>query len=201
MTARPAGRLLVALLGALALLPAAAGTLRRGTAAEAPTLDPSIAAGTLAAPIINDLFEGLIGKDAALKPVPGVAASWTVSADGLTYTFKLRPKLAWSDGVPLTADDVVYGFRRLVDPATASPLAGQFFVIAGARDIVGRKAAPDTLGVRAVDPATVEIRLASPAPYFLQLVGSLAVSPLPRHAIEKFGKDWTRPGQLSAAPR
>jgi oligopeptide transport system substrate-binding protein len=197
VTARHAGQLLVALLAALLLLlPAAAGTLRRGTAAEAPTLDPSIAAGTLAAPIINDLFEGLIGKDAALKPVPGVAATWSVSADGLTYTFKLRPKLAWSDGVPLTADDVVYGFRRLVDPATASPLAGQFFVIAGARDIVARKAAPDTLGVRAVDPATVEIRLAAPAPYFLQLVGSLPVSPLPRHAIEKFGKDWTRPGQL-----
>lgn len=183
----------------LALLLAAgahAGTLRRGTAAEAPTLDPSVAAGTLAAPIINDLFEGLIGKDAALRPIPGVAASWSASADGLVYTFRLRPGLTWSDGAPLTADDVVFGFQRLMDPATASPLAGQFFIIAGARDIVAKKAPPASLGVRAVDPRTVEIRLAAPAPYFLELVGSLAVSPLPRHVIEQFPKEWTRPERL-----
>jgi oligopeptide transport system substrate-binding protein len=50
--------------------------------------------------------------------------------------------------------------------------------------------------VRAVDPQTVEIRLAAPAPYFLELVGSLAVSPLPRHVIEQFPKEWTRPERL-----
>jgi ABC-type oligopeptide transport system substrate-binding subunit len=191
---RLAGLLLAAWTAALPAAPA--GTLRRGTAAEAPTLDPSIAAGTLAAPIINDLFEGLIGKDAALRPIPGVAASWSTSADGLTYTFRLKPGLQWSDGVPITADDVVFGFRRLVDPATASTLAGPFFVIAGARDIVAGKAPVASLGVRAVDPLTVEIRLAAPAPYFLELVGSLAVAPLPRHLIAQHPKDWTRPERM-----
>lgn len=193
---RRTGIALAVLAASAAALVAEAGTLRRGTAAEAPTLDPSIAAGTLAAPIINDLFEGLIGKDAALRAVPGVAASWSVSADGLTYTFRLRPGLKWSDGAPLTADDVVFGFRRLVDPATASTLAGPFFVIDRAREIVTGGAPPESLGVRAVDPLTVEIRLVAPAPYFLELIGSLAVSPLPRHVVEKFPKDWARPERI-----
>jgi oligopeptide transport system substrate-binding protein len=192
-------RLSRAVLLALTLLTAAtatAGTLRRGTAAEANSLDPSDAAGTLAAPIINDLFEGLIGKDAALRAVPGVAERWQVSDDGLVYTFELRRGLAWSDGAPLTAADVVFGFRRLVDPATASRLAGQFMVMAGARDIIARRAPPDSLGIRAIDPLTVEIRLAQPAPYFLELLGSLPVSPLPQHVITKNPQDWTRPGRM-----
>jgi ABC-type oligopeptide transport system substrate-binding subunit len=175
---------------------ASAGTLRRGTAAEANSLDPTDAAGTLAAPIISDLFEGLIGKDAALRAVPGVAGRWRVSDDGLVYTFELRRGLAWSDGAPLTADDVVFGFRRLVDPASGSRLAGQFMVVAGARDIIARRLPPESLGIRAIDPLTVEVRLAQPAPYFLELLGSLPVSPLPRHVIEKHPQDWTRPGRM-----
>jgi oligopeptide transport system substrate-binding protein len=193
-------RLAAASLAALALVvvhaAGAAPVLRRGTAADAPTLDPVIAAGTLAAPIINDLFEGLLGKDAALKLVPGSAESWTVSADGLAYTFRLRPGLQWSDGVALTADDFVYGYRRLVTPGVASPLAGQFYLVQNARDIVAGRKPPEALGVSAPDPRTVVIRLSSPAPYFLELVGNLQVAPTPRHVIEKHGKDWTRPGTM-----
>jgi len=170
--------------------------IRRGTAADAPTLDPVSAAGTLAAPIINDLFEGLLGKDAELERIPGSAESWTVSPDGLTYTFRLRPDLKWSDGAPLTADDFVYGFRRLVTPAIASPTAGQFYILENARDIVGGKMPPEKLGVTAPDPRTVVMRLSAPAPWFLELVGALAVSPVPRHVIEKYGNDWTRADRM-----
>lgn len=170
--------------------------LRRGTSADAPTLDPVIAAGTLSAPIINDLFEGLLGKDAALKLIPGSAETWTVSPDGRTYTFRLRPKLQWSDGTPLTAADFVYGYQRLVTPAVASPIAGQFFLVENARDIVAGKLPPEKLGVTAPDPRTVVIRLSSPAPYFLDLVGNLNAVPSPRHVIEKYGKDWTRPEHM-----
>ena len=88
--------LLPALLAFTALAADAASVLRRGTSADAPTLDPVVAAGTLSAPIINDLFEGLLGKDAVLKLVPGSAESWTVSPDGRTYTFRLRPNLPHS---------------------------------------------------------------------------------------------------------
>lgn len=174
----------------------AASVLRRGTSADAPTLDPVVAAGTLSAPIINDLFEGLLGKDAALKRIPGSAESWTVSPDGRTYTFRLRPKLQWSDGVPLTADDFVYSYRRLVTPAVAAPIAGQFYLVENARDIVAGKLPPEKLGVSAPDPRTVVIRLSSPAPYFLDLVGNLNAVPTPRHVIEKHGKDWTRPENM-----
>jgi len=182
------------LAGVLAAASASAATvLRRGTAADAPTLDPVVAAGTLSAPIINDLFEGLLGKDAALKLVPGSAESWTMSPDGLTYTFRLRPDLQWSDGVPLTAEDFVYSYRRLVTPAVAAPIAGQFYLVENARDIVSGKLPPEKLGVSAPDPRTVVIRLSSPAPYFIDLVGNLNAVPTPRHVIDKHGKDWTRP--------
>ena len=174
----------------------AESVIRRGTSAEAPTLDPVIAAGTLAAPIINDLFEGLLGKDPALKRIPGSAESWTISPDGLTYTFRLRPNLQWSDGVPLTADDFVYGFRRLMTPAVASPMAGQFYLLENARDIVTGKLPPEKLGVSAPDPRTVVLRLSAPAPWFLDLVGALVVSPVPQHVVEKYGNDWTRADRM-----
>lgn len=188
---------MLAFSGLLAVSGAQAETvLRRGTAADAPTLDPVVAAGTLSAPIINDMFEGLLGKDASLKLVPGSAESWTISPDGRTYTFRLRPNLQWSDGVPLTADDFVYSYRRLVTPAVAAPIAGQFYLVENARDIVTGKLPPEKLGVSAPDPRTVVIRLSSPAPYFLDLVGNLNAVPTPRHVIEKHGRDWTRPENM-----
>ena len=187
----------ILLAGVLAVASANADSLlRRGTSADAPTLDPVIAAGTLSAPIINDLFEGLLGKDAGLNRIPGSAESWTISPDGLTYTFRLRPNLQWSDGAPLTADDFVYGYRRLMTPSVASPTAGQFYILENARDIVSGKLPPEKLGVSAPDPRTVVLRLSAPAPWFLELVGALAVSPVPRHVIEKYGKDWTRADRM-----
>ena len=119
-----------AVLGLLmAVLPALASgqsVLRRGTAADSPSLDPTIAAGSLSAPIFTDLFEGLLTKTADLKLEPGSAESWTISEDGKTYTFRLRPGLQWSDGTPLTAADFVFAYQRVVTPSTASPMAGQY---------------------------------------------------------------------------
>jgi oligopeptide transport system substrate-binding protein len=199
---RPGHRLIVpALLASLVLagVPGAVqadSILRRGTAAEAPTLDPAIAAGNIAAPIINDLFEGLLGKDPALKLIPGQAESWTVSEDGRTYTFRLREGLQWSDGTPLTADDFVYGYRRMVTPSTGSPIAGQFYVVENARDIVAGRKAPEALGVLAPDSRTVVLKLVHRAPWFLELLGNVPVAPVPRHVIEKEGRDWTRPDRM-----
>ncbi|MEZ5565251.1 MAG: peptide ABC transporter substrate-binding protein [Gammaproteobacteria bacterium] len=183
--------------GLVGMLPAQADSvIRRGTAADAPTLDPVVASGSLSAPIINDLFEGLFGKGPALERIPGSATSWSISPDGLTYTFKLRPDLRWSDGEPLTASDFVYGYQRLVTPAVASPLAGQFYLVQNAREIVAGKLPPEKLGVTAPDPGTLVIRLSTPAPWFIDLVASLTVSPAPRHVIEKYGSDWTRPDRM-----
>ncbi|MEO8444110.1 MAG: peptide ABC transporter substrate-binding protein, partial [Gammaproteobacteria bacterium] len=87
-------------------------------------------------------------------------------------------------------------YQRLVTPATGSPIAGQFYPVENARDIVAGKLPPEKLGVSAPDARTVVIRLESPAPWFLDLVGSLNVVPSPRHVIEKYGKDWTRPENM-----
>src|SRR5690606_11339096 len=131
-----------------------------------------------------------------LKLGPGSAESWTVSPDGRTFTFRLRAGLQWSDGTPLTADDFVYGYRRLVTPAVAPPIAGQFYLLANGPQIVAGKLPPERLGVTAPDARTVVMRLVSPAPYFLDLLGNLQVSPAPRHVIEKFGREWTKPENM-----
>jgi oligopeptide transport system substrate-binding protein len=170
--------------------------LHHGTAGEPTTLDPSISAGSNAASVIADLFTGLLVRDAASRPVPGCAESWTISDDGRTYTFRLRPNLRWSDGKPLDASDFVYSFRRLMDPATTSTLPGVFFFIEGARKVFLEGAAPETLGVSAPEPRTVVIRLQHPVPYLLQMLANLQVAPVPRHVIEVYGREWTRPGRM-----
>jgi oligopeptide transport system substrate-binding protein len=80
------------------------------------SFDPQRMAGGSEDRVYGDFFEGLVAEDAAGNLVPGQAESWQVSADGLTYSFQLRVGLAWSDGSPLTADDFVFAFRRLIDP-------------------------------------------------------------------------------------
>jgi ABC-type oligopeptide transport system substrate-binding subunit len=191
-------RFLAAVLG-LALAAGAAAepvTLRAGLAADPPSLDPQLASGSIFSAVVVDLFTGLVTRDAASKPAPGCAESWTVSEDRQTWTFRLRPGLEWSDGTPLTAEDFAWSFRRLMNPQTASPLSGQFFPIRNAREVFAGRLPPGELGVEARDPRTVVIRLAQPVPYFLDLLTILSVAPLPRHAIERHGADWTKAGNM-----
>jgi oligopeptide transport system substrate-binding protein len=175
---------------------AAPGILHAGLAADPPSLDPQLASGTIFSGVVVDLFTGLLARDAASRPSPGCAESWSVSEDRLTWTFRLRPGLVWSDGVALTSADFVYAMRRLMNPQTASPLAGQFFPIRGSREVFANRAPPEALGVEAPDPATVVIHLSQPVPYFADLITILSVAPLPRHAIERFGSDWLKAGQM-----
>jgi len=90
-----------------------------GNGAEPTSLDPAHLDGIWENAIISQVIVGLTDRDQNGRPVPGVAKSWQVSPDGLTWTFHLRDA-QWSDGVPVTADDFVYGMRREVDPKTAS---------------------------------------------------------------------------------
>lgn len=175
---------------------AAPSSLHRAANAEAPSLDPSLGSSTIAAPIIADLVEGLVARTPALQPAPACAERWTVSDDGLTWTFRLRPGLRWSDGTPLTAEDFVYSYRRLLDPGTGAPSSGLFFVLRNARQIATRAAPPESLGVSAPDGRTVEFELEFPAPYFLQLLANTQAVPVPRHVIAKEGRDWARPGTM-----
>ena len=189
---------LKALLLALAVtVPAMAGTsIHRTSGAEPPSLDPTLGSGSMAAPVLSDLVEGLVGRGPSKKPEPGCAESWTVSPDGLIWTFRLRPGLQWSDGTPLMAGDFVYSYRRLLDPASAAANAGLFLALRNARKIVQKQLPADALGVRAPDARTVVMELEYPVPYFLQILANTQAAPVPRHVIEKLGRDWTRPGSL-----
>src|SRR5690349_15609794 len=99
---------------------AAPGVFRRGNVAEPETLDPIMSSGVQDNEIIGDLMVGLMTQSPEATPVPGMATHWETSADGLVWTFHLR-EAQWSDGQPVTADDFVYSWRRILDPAIASP--------------------------------------------------------------------------------
>lgn len=171
-------------------------TLHRGTNTEPRSLDPHRAVGNSAAVILYDLFTGLMTLDAAGKVTPGVAEAYSVSDDGLTYTFTLRPNTAWSDGTPLTAQDFVYSFQRVLTPETAARFASQLYPIVNARAVNRGEVEPDALGVAAIDDRTLVVSLNKPTAYLPQLMASNATSPVPRHVIEVEGRSWTRPGKM-----
>jgi oligopeptide transport system substrate-binding protein len=166
--------------------------------AEAPaSLDPQKATGERPDLVIGDLFEGLVADDAQGRPVPGQAESWSISPDGLIYTFHLRKGLRWSDGEPLTADDFVFAFRRLVDPATAADFAYIQFPVKNAEAInSGKSEDIGALGVSAPDPHTLIITLERRTPYFLDALLQPSAYPLPRHVISGFGANWAEPDHI-----
>ncbi|MEO7385962.1 MAG: peptide ABC transporter substrate-binding protein [Gammaproteobacteria bacterium] len=175
---------------------AAPATLNRGSAAEPNSLDPHLAQGNTAGAVLYDLNVGLTTLDARARVIPGSAESWTISPDGLTYTFTLRPNLKWSDGSPLTSEDFAWSARRLVTPSTAARFASFYYPVKNARAIVRGQMPPESLGVEAPDARTVIYRLEAPAVYFLENLASNVGAPVPRQQVEKFGRQWTRPGQM-----
>jgi len=183
----------------LAWVPAAAvaATVNLGNGTEPESLDIHRSSGVSEANIQRDLFEGLVaqGPDASL--VPGAAESWTVSDDGLVYTFTLRQDGRWSNGDPVTAEDFVYALRRGLDPATAADYAFILYPIENAEAVTrGEIADFDELGVKALDDHTLEITLKAPTPYFLDMLTHQMGYPLHRASIEQYGEAWTRPGNM-----
>ena len=197
-----AGGLLLAvsvldLTGASADPAVAATVLRRASQVDPATLDPQKSAGSYEQNIEMDLFEGLTTYNAAARPVPGVAERWETSADGLVWTFHLRPDAKWSDGTPVTAEDFVASFRRLVDPATASPSAEMFDAFSNAmRIIAGAEKDLAALGVKALDPQTLRLTLEHPMPLLPDLLATAVAAPINRAALAKYGDQWSRPGNL-----
>ncbi|HYC26326.1 MAG TPA: peptide ABC transporter substrate-binding protein [Roseiarcus sp.] len=168
---------------------------RRGAAGDVATLDPQRTASVSEADLLGDLFEGLVTYDAEGKIAPGVAESWAISDDGLTYRFKLRAA-KWSNGDRFEAEDFVFSFRRLLEPATGAQYAPLFFPIRNAEAINRGLADPSGLGVRAVDASTLEIELVAPTPYFLELLAHQTAMPLDRKNLEQYGEKFTRSGNL-----
>lgn len=166
--------------------------LHRGNGAEPDSLDPHKATGTWESSIIGDMIVGLLTEDPEGKPIPGAATSWTISEDGKTYTFKIREGHVWSDGMPVTAHDFVFAFRRILNPATASQYASLLYVVKNAQLVNKSALAEEDLGIRAIDDATLEIELEAPAPFFIAMLRHQTTYPVPKHMIEKLGSDWSR---------
>ncbi|HYC02114.1 MAG TPA: peptide ABC transporter substrate-binding protein [Azospirillaceae bacterium] len=193
-------RLLGILLLAIGLcLPAetsAETVLRLGNGPDPETLDPQRAQSVSDANLAMNLFEGLVTLDATGRAVPGVAERWTVSPDGLLWTFTLRPDASWSDGSPVTAGDFVFAWRRLLDPASRAAAADMLFPVRDAEAVFRGRKPPSELGVRAADARTLEVALERPKADFHLLLHHRATVPLHRPSLERFGPEFTRPGNL-----
>ncbi|MDD3763297.1 MAG: peptide ABC transporter substrate-binding protein [Nevskiales bacterium] len=184
------------LLAAVLCAHAEVSVLRLGNGPEPETLDPQRAEGVSAANILRDLYEGLTRIAPDGRVIAGAAESWSISEDGRTYRFELRPDARWSNGDPVTAEDFVAGLRRTVTPATGSSYAQMLGLIEGAGAIIEGKAAPETLAVRAVSAHTLEMRLSAPAPYWLGLLSHASTYPVHRPSLAQYGADFARAGRL-----
>ncbi|MGH6948814.1 MAG: peptide ABC transporter substrate-binding protein [Kiloniellales bacterium] len=170
--------------------------LRIGNMGEPESLDPHFVQGTWENRIVGEMFLGLTTEDPEAKPIPGAAESWTVSDDGTVYTFKLRDH-NWSDGTPVTAGDFVFSLRRILHPDTAAEYASLLFPIKNAEQVNKGEVPPEELGVRAIDDKTLEITLVGPTPYFIEQLTHYTAFPVPKHLVEKLGRDWTKPENIA----
>jgi oligopeptide transport system substrate-binding protein len=186
------------ILGALAVgfatsLSASAAQINIHNGADPTSLDPHKLSGDWENRIAGDIFEGLVTEDANAAAIPGMAESWEISEDGLTYTFNLRDGVQWSDGTPVTGADFVFAFQRLLDPATAAEYAYLQYPIKNAAGINdGSITDFSQLGVTSPDADTVVITLEAPTPYFIDALTHYTAYPLPKHLIEAKGEDWVK---------
>lgn len=165
---------------------------------EPVTLDPALSADTESAAVIEQLFIGLVRLDDKTAEVrPELATSWTVSLDKTIYTFTLRSNVFWSDGHPVTAQDVRYGILRTLAPATSSSMAFPLFVIKNAEAYHnGTIANPDQVGLIALDDTHLQVTLEYPAIYALTIFSLPGAHPMPSWAINTWGGAWTDPAHI-----
>ncbi|UOA34243.1 Periplasmic murein peptide-binding protein (plasmid) [Sulfitobacter sp. DSM 110093] len=162
------------------------------------SMDPQINTDVEGSDVLRNLFEGLYNEDGNGELVPGVALDHEVSEDGKTYTFNLRKDAKWSNGEPVTANDFVYSWRRLADPATASEYAWymELMQVENAPEIIAGDTSAEDLGIRAVDDHTLEVKITTPLPYFPQMLVHGSIFPVLQSAVEEHGDDWTDAGTL-----
>ncbi|MGL6211203.1 MAG: peptide ABC transporter substrate-binding protein [Paracoccaceae bacterium] len=170
--------------------------LNRGNDGDPESLDPHKVSTVSEANIMRDLFYGLVMQDAKAEMIPGAAESWEVSEDGKIYTFKLRADGKWSDGAPVTAQDFVFSWQRVVDPATAAEYAYMLEPVVNAAAVTAGEKKPEELGVKAIDDLTFEVTLNAPTPYFLEMLTHQATYPVSKANVEALAADFTKPGNL-----
>lgn len=153
------------------------------------TLDPALNQAVDGGIVLENLFEGLYKPDDNMKPVPGIAESYDLSDDQLTYTFHLRKDAKWSNGDPVTAGDFEYAWKRVLNPDTAAEYAYQMMYLEGAEEYNGGTGSADAVGVKATDDYTLEVKLTAPCSYFLDLTSFPCYFPVDQKVAES-NKDW-----------
>ncbi|WP_440617647.1 peptide ABC transporter substrate-binding protein [Cysteiniphilum sp. 6C5] len=174
-------------------------TLVRANGSEPDSLDPARAQTNVAGQILGDIGEGLMSQNQKNEPVPGVAKSYTVSKDGLVYTFDLRKDAKWSNGEPVTASDFLYAFQRAVNPKTASEMAYKLAPIQNAQAIMDGKKPISSLGVKVLDKYKIQITLDHPVYYFLSIMADPISFPVYKSGVEKCGSKFFTKGSGDCA--
>lgn len=187
-------RLFAFLVLAVTLSPSFASQIRLGLFNSIDSLDPAYCTGTTCLIILNGTNTSLIEVGTNNEILPSGASSWHLDEQQLTYTFSLRRDATWSDGLPVTAKDYVAAFQRIADNTLAQYDKPTYLLlnIDNALDIIDGLLPPEALGIEAIDDWTLEIRLSSPASYFLHILASPSLSPVPTHVIEKKGNAWSQ---------
>ncbi|HWN94933.1 MAG TPA: peptide ABC transporter substrate-binding protein, partial [Methylomirabilota bacterium] len=178
--------------GCTAQIPKADLTVLNGP--DPQSLDPHIVTGQADMRVVLSLFEGLTRFNPVNSdPDPAIAERWHISPDAKVYTFYLRTNACWSNGEPITAEDFLFSWRRLLDPKTAADYANQlFYVRNGEKFYHGKIADEKQLGLKALDAHTLQVELENPTPFFLQLCSTHALAVVPGRFIGQQGDKWLR---------
>lgn len=157
---------------------------------DIPTMDVSKGTDQVSFQTMNSTMEGLTRIDEDGTVQPGVAESWEVSEDGLTWTFKLRKNSVWSNGTPVTAKDFEYSWKRTLNPDTAAEYAYIMYDVEGAQDYNLKGGDATAVGVKAVDDYTLEVKLVRPIAYFAELMSFQPFFPQNQAFVEECGDSY-----------
>ena len=161
------------------------------------TLDPALCEDVDSCGVVDQLFSGLVDLEPDLEIVPNLAKSWEMLDDGQRYVFHLQRDARWSDGVPVTAHDFEFAWKRVLAPETGSLTAHLLDDIRGAKDYrSGKTHNPAALGVYALDDYTLHVELDQPCGNFLYLLAYSVACPVPRHRVQALGAAWADPCQI-----
>ncbi len=165
--------------------------------AEPETLNPALSTGVTENRIIRAIFEGLTSlHPKTMKPEPG-CAEWILSNDKRTYTFIIKSNAKWSDGSPLTADDFIYSWKRILERKVPASYVSMFFHIANAEEFYKKKIYDFNLvGIKKTNRQTIKVTLKQPVSYFTELTAYPVFYPVNRKCIETHGERWTQPENI-----
>lgn len=173
---------------------------RFANGAEVQSLDPVLMDDASSNIIGRAVFEGLVRFDpVTTDPLPAIAEKWDIAKDGLTYTFNLRKNAKWSNGDIINANDFVWSWKRVLDPATGAYSVQSFTdAIVGAGEYYSAKGKRDwnKVGIKALDDFTLQVKLKRPNPFFIDDLSSAVFAAVPQKSIEKHGKSWAKPENL-----